>query len=100
MAASKDKAILFARATHGKDHHLWPVAVFNDVPAARIYAGFLKMAYAIGDQEVIKALDPAAVRDESGLAIPATRWSVKVVAYAPSTAMSDALDDDSTPAVT
>ncbi len=94
MAASKDKAILFARATHGKDHHLWPVAVFNDVPGARTYAGFLKMAYAIGDQEVIKALDAAAVRGEDGLAIPATRWSVKVVPYAPSPAMSDALDSD------
>ena len=83
MAASKDKAILFARATDGKAHHLWPVAVFNDVPSARNYAAFLKMAYGVADQEVIKSLDPAAVRDAEGLAVPGTKWSVKVVPYAP-----------------
>lgn len=100
MAASHDKAILFARATHGKEHHLWPVAVFNTVKDARPYVGFLKMAYAVSDQEVIKALDPHAVRDENGLAIIGTKWSVKVVPYAPTPAVGDELDDETTPATT
>ncbi len=94
MAASKDKAILFARASIGKEHHLWPVAAFNTIPDARAYAAFLKMAYTVADQEVIKALDPSAVRDENGVAVPSTRWSVKVVPYAPVPVTADALESD------
>lgn len=86
MAASKDKAILFARATLDRAHHLWPVAVFNDTALARQYAGILKMAYAIGDQAVIKSLDPSALCDAQGVAVPGTKWSVKVVPYAPTPA--------------
>lgn len=99
MAASKDKAILFARATLDKAHHLWPVAVFNDVASARNYAAFLKMAYGIGDQEVIKTLDPAAVRDTEGIAVPGTRWSVKIVPYAPApVATAEDVPEEGSPA--
>ena len=99
MAASKDKAILFARATAKGQHHLWPVAVFNSVPDARNYAAFLKMAYGVKDQEVIKALDPTAIRDEGGDAVESTKWSVKVVPYAPApVATADDVPEEVSPA--
>lgn len=94
MAASKDKAILFARATVGKTPHLWPVAAFNTAADARSYAGMLKLAYQVGHQETIKALDPSAVRGEDGNAVPGTRWSVKVIPYAPSADLGIDDDDD------
>jgi|SRR5215472_8285590 len=87
MAASKDKAILFARATVDKQHHLWPVAVFNDTAGARQHAALLKMAYATGNGEMIHALDPGAVTDPAGNYVPGTKWSVKVVPYAPTIAL-------------
>ena len=58
MAASKDKTVLFARATEGKAIHQWPVAVFNTEQNARSYAAFLKLAQTSGNPELQLALDP------------------------------------------
>jgi hypothetical protein len=89
MAASKDKAILFARAKTGRDVHQWPVAVFNDEPKARMYASMLKLAYRSGDDAIIKAMDPGAVRGEDGNPVADTAWSVVTVAYEPKPELDD-----------
>ena len=100
MAASKDKAILFGRASVGKTPHLWPIAVFNTERDARSHVALLRIAYKASHDDLIKQLDPAAVRDENGNAILDTRWSVKVVPYAPVLEPDEAEDDDKALAVT
>lgn len=83
MAASKDKTILFANATHNKARHLWPVAVFNEPASAKSYATFLRLAYRSGDVGAIAALDPAAHKDDEGVPLKDVKWSMVTVPYAP-----------------
>lgn len=86
MAISTEKTVLFGTATHNKAKHLWPVAVFNKTPEAKSYAGFLRLAYKSGDQNMIALLDPAAHKDDEGNALADTKWSVVTVPYAPAPA--------------
>ena len=90
MAASTEKTILFARCKTGRDVHLWPVAVFNDRPAAAMFASMLRLAYKSGDDNIIKAMDPSAVRQEDGTVVEDTTWSAKTVPYAPKPELPDA----------
>jgi hypothetical protein len=83
MAVSKDKVILFAQATHNKARHQWPVAVFNEQPAARSYATFLRLAYRADDGAAIALLDPSAHKDDEGKYLADTKWSMVTVPYAP-----------------
>jgi hypothetical protein len=83
MAASKDKVILFARATHNKAVHLWPVAVFNDAVSAKSYATFLRLAYRSSDLEAIAALDPSFRKDDTDAPLKDTKWSMVTAPYAP-----------------
>jgi hypothetical protein len=83
VAVSKDKVILFASATHNKARHLWPVAVFNEAPAAKSYATFLRLAYRADDGAAIALLDPTAHKDDAGQYLKDTKWSLVTVPYAP-----------------
>ena len=89
MAASTEKTILFARCKVGRDTHQWPVAVFNDHPQAAMYASMLRLAYRSGDDKIVAAMDPSAVRGEDGAIIADTTWSTKTVPYAPKPELDD-----------
>lgn len=89
MAASKDKTILFARATEGKTVHQWPVAVFNTPVSARSFAAFLKLAQTSGNAELQLALDPAHRKSEDGAPLPGVKWSAVTVPYAPTPELAE-----------
>lgn len=82
MKASK-KTILFAKATHERKVHQWPVAVFAQPDEARAYATFLRLAYRAKDAESIAALDPQYAKDTEGAPLYDTKWSLVTVPYSP-----------------
>ena len=95
MPVKTKAAVLFARATHDKVSHLWPVAVFSDSADAKSYATLLRIAYRAGDAEAIALLDPSHRKDGDSKPLLDVKWSVATVPYAPKPVFSeDAATDE------
>lgn len=77
------KTILFAKVTHDRKVHQWPVAVFAKADDARAYATFLRLAYRAKDDASIAALDPSHARDAEAKPLYEVKWSMLTVPYSP-----------------
>lgn len=89
MAASTSKTILFAKASHNKQTHQWPVAVFNDAKGAKHYVSFLRLARKAGNHDMLSTLDPAAPKVEGYNLSANAIYSLATVPYAPTPAVED-----------
>lgn len=91
------KTVLFAKLTHDRKVHQWPVAVFANADDARAYATFLRLAYRAKDDESILALDPKCARDTNEKILYDAKWSMLTLPYAPTPdigADDDAVSDE------
>lgn len=83
------RTIVIGHATAEGGTHSWPVAVFGNQVNARHHANYTTMATRAGDADLLKRLDPDAMKTKDGKVIKTAWYTQHTVPYDPEIDLGD-----------